>query len=281
MPLPGKGLHPSEAVFPGAGTPVDTIIFEGPSDSRRTTATFIFGANPEEPGTVFEYRLNGSEWTPCTSPLTIADVPPGNNLVEILATTEEGAPEESPAEWRWQVQGQRILGPAARELLNLLPSWAQTEPLYQGICAAWGNERERLLTKVEEARDAAIPSRMVPLALAIWETMVKLPRNPPGKTVAERWEAVIARLRRIIEDPSGTAWVTRVTEQIGSGWTYLEEAPNILNVKVPFAPATDAYIAGERVLLAEIPAAWELVYGSEEGFILDVSKLDKEQFHHD
>lgn len=174
-----------------------------------------------------------------------------------------------------------VMTPLGRRLLNELPSWAQNEPLYRAAAHVWSKESERMLAKAEEVRDAAIPSRMVALVLEVWEAMVKLPRDPAGKTTEQRWEAVIGRLRRAIEDPSGVSWVARVTELIGSGWTYVEEAPNILNVTVPWPPGSENFLLAERVLNEEKPAAWELILGFEEGFILDVSKLDLEKFHSD
>jgi hypothetical protein len=166
--------------------------------------------------------------------------------------------------------------PLGRTLLNELPGWAQNEPLYKAAANIWSRESERMLAKAQEVRDAAIPSLEVPLLLEVWEASLHLPRKPAGLTEPERWASVLARIRRAIEDPSGLSWVKRVTEQIGSGWSYVEEAPNIINVTVPYPPGSEAFLFGERVLLEEIPAAWELVYGSTEGFLLDVSKLDEE-----
>lgn len=168
--------------------------------------------------------------------------------------------------------------PLGRRILNELPGWTQFEPLYRGIAHVWAKESERMLAKAEEVRDSAIPGRRGTLVLSVWEAMVKLPVEAPGLTVEQRWEAVIGRLRRMIEDPSGVAWVQRVSEQIGLGWTYLEEADNKLRVTVPWAPGSDQFLLAERVLLEEIPAAWELILGSAEGFILDRSKLDLEPF---
>lgn len=135
--------------------------------------------------------------------------------------------------------------------------------------------RERLA----EVRDGLIPEREGPLLLEAWEAMVKLPRDPAGLTTQERWAVVIGRLRRAIEDPSGLSWVARVTEQIGSGWTYKEEAPNILRVTVPWEPGSERFLLAEAVIDRMKPAAWRLILGSEKGFVLDKSKLDKEPFH--
>lgn len=171
--------------------------------------------------------------------------------------------------------------PLGRRILNEMPGWAQSEPLYRASAHIWARESERMLAKAQEVRDAAIPALMVPLVLEVWELMVMLPRNPAGKSTAERWEAVIGRLRRAIEDPAGVSWVARVTEQIGLGWSYVEEAPNIIRVTVPWAPGSEQFLFAARVFDEEKPAAWEVVYGSDEGFVLDKSKLDLEPFHKD
>lgn len=171
------------------------------------------------------------------------------------------------------------LTPLGLRILNELPGWAQSEPLYRAAAHITAKESERMLSRAEEARDAAIPSKKKALLLEIWEAMFNLPRNPPAKTVEERWETVLGRLRRIIEDPSGTAWIARVNDQIGLGWTYEEEADNVLQVTVPWKPGSEQFEFARRIFEEEIPAAWELVYGSEEGFVLDASKLDLESFH--
>lgn len=166
-----------------------------------------------------------------------------------------------------------------RDILNALPGWAQAEPLYRAAAHIAAKESELMRQRLGEVRDSAIPAREGTLLLEAWEVLVKLPRAPEGKSVSERWAAVIARLRRAIEDPSGISWVARVTEQIGSGWTYEEEAPNVLKVTVPYPPGSATFLLAERVLERMKPAAWLLILGSAEGFVLDQSKLDKEPFH--
>lgn len=172
-----------------------------------------------------------------------------------------------------------MMTPLGRQILNEMPGWAQGEPLYRAAAHIWAKESERMMARAEEVRDAAVPAKGLPLLLEVWEASLHLPRNPPELTTAQRWEAAIARLRRVIEDPSGFSWVKRVTEQIGLGWTYEEEAPNIIKVTVPWEPGSDRFVFALTVLEAERPAAWKIVMGSEEGFILDQSKLDKEPFH--
>lgn len=169
--------------------------------------------------------------------------------------------------------------PEGRAILNQLPGWAQFDPMYRAAAHIAAKESTLMRERLGAIRDGLIPSREGPLLLAAWEALVKLPRNPPAKTDAERWAAVIGRLRRAIEDPSGLSWVARVTEQIGEGWTYVEEAPNVIRVTVPWAPGSERYLLAERVLERMKPAAWRLILEFEEGFVLDKSKLDKEAFH--
>jgi hypothetical protein len=169
--------------------------------------------------------------------------------------------------------------PEGREILNQLPGWAQFDPMYRAAAHIAAKESALLRERLGAIRDGLTPIREGSLLLEAWEALVKLPRNPAGKSTAERWAAVIGRLRRAIEDPSGLSWVAHVTEQIGEGWTYLEEAPNIIRVTVPWAPGSERFLLAERVLERMKPAAWRLILESAEGFVLDKSKLDKEPFH--
>lgn len=171
--------------------------------------------------------------------------------------------------------------PLGRQILNELPGWAQSDPLYRAAAHIWAKESERMQQRAAEVRDAAIPAREVPLLLEVWEAALHLPRNPPELTEAQRWEAVLGRQRRAIEDPSGFSWIKRVTEQIGLGWVYEEEAPNIIRVTVPWEAGSERFNFARMILEEEIPAAWQLIIGSEEGFTLDKSKLDVEPFHKD
>lgn len=172
-----------------------------------------------------------------------------------------------------------VMTPLGRQILNELPAWAQNEPLYRAAAHIWSKESERMQERARQVRDAAVPAAKSPLLLRVWETMLHLPIEPPEKNELERWEAVLARLRRAIEDPSRTGWIARVTEQIGLGWVYEEEGPDVIKVTVPFPAGSERFIFARSVLEAEIPAAWQLVLGSSGGFTLDQSKLDKEPFH--
>lgn len=166
-----------------------------------------------------------------------------------------------------------------RAILNELPGWSQADPMYRAMAHIAAKESALMRERLAAVRDSAIPKLEGALLLEAWEVLVKLPRAPEGKSEGERWTDVLARLRRIVEDPSGISWVARVTEQIGSGWTYEEEAPNVLRVTVPWPPGSEAFLFAERVLERMKPAAWRLIIGAAEGFVLDKSKLDKEPFH--
>jgi len=169
--------------------------------------------------------------------------------------------------------------PEGIELLNELPGWAQNEPLYRAACHLAAKESALMRQRLEDIRDSLIPNRRGVVLLEAWEVLTMLPRNPDDQTVTERWDAVIARLRRAVEDPSGFSWVASVTEQIGLGWSYVEEAPDTIRVTVPWQPGSEQFVLAGRVLEKMKPAAWKIVLGSEEGFVLDLSELDKEPFH--
>lgn len=169
--------------------------------------------------------------------------------------------------------------PEGRAILNELPGWAQFDPMYRAAAHIAAKESALMRERLGAVRDGLIPAREDLLLLEAWEALTLLPRNPGGKSTAERWAAVLGRLRRAVEDPSGLSWVAHVTEQIGEGWTYEEEPPNVLRVTVPWSPGSERFLLAERVLERMKPAAWLLILESAEGFILDKSKLDKEPFH--
>lgn len=167
-------------------------------------------------------------------------------------------------------------------LLRRYPGWAQNAPEHQAICMAVAGESERLVGKIREVRDGLIPVTANALTLPIWETMLKLPVEPEGQTVEQRRTRLLAALLAAPPDPSGTTWEERITALLGPAWSYVEEEEppeenrQRLRVTVAYPPGSVNFEFAKRVIERERPAAWEIVVGSEEGFILDASKLDLE-----
>lgn len=278
MPFPSGTLFPSGKLFPGEGTPPDAIILSGPPTSRSRTAKFLFTANPLSEDTVFEYRLNGGPWGEAISPFEITDLPFGIYKFELRATDNAGTDPE-PASWVWRVLGERALTARADEMLRELPGWAQSAPEHKAVCVAYANEGQRQEAMAREVRDGLIPQRANALTLPLWETMLKLTVSPSGQTVEERRATVNARLEQAAADPSGVSWEVRITRFLGPTWTYKEEEPQTIRATVPWQPGSAEFQFAKRLFRREIPAAWELILQSEEGFILDLSELDNEAFH--
>jgi hypothetical protein len=67
------------------GTPTVTRIAVGPP----TDAAFEFEASG---AAGYECRIDGGAWTPCTSPLEIADIAPGQHELCVRAVSSEGVP---------------------------------------------------------------------------------------------------------------------------------------------------------------------------------------------
>lgn len=180
--------------------------------------------------------------------------------------------------------GVRVLSPEATRLLRKYPGWAQNAPEHQAICVAVAGESERMRSKIREVREGLIPFTANALTMPLWETLLKLPVNPEGMTVEQRRTRVLAALLAAPPDPSGLTWEERITALLGAGWSYVEEEgagelQQRLRVKVAAAPGSVAFEFAKRVIERERPAAWEIIVESEEGFVLDKSKLDLEPFH--
>lgn len=180
--------------------------------------------------------------------------------------------------------GARTLSPEATRLLRQYPGWAQNAPEHQAIAVATAGESERLRQHAREVREGLIPLTANALTLPLWETQLALPVNPEGQTVEQRRARVLSALLAAPPDPSGLTWAARITGLIGPGWSYVEEEgagekQQRIRVKLSQPPGTIAFEFAKRVIERERPAAWEIIVESEEGFILDKSKLDLEPFH--
>jgi hypothetical protein len=173
------------------------------------------------------------------------------------------------------------LTPLGLKMIASRPGWSADDPDMRAVAHVEAKEIERMQERAEEVRDGMIPHRSNLLVLPLWETLLKLTINPAGTSENQRREIVEAGLRRAVADPSGLTWEERVTELIGPSWAYQEEPEQTIKVTVPWKPGSSQFIFAQRVLERERPAAWELTVEFEEGFVLDLSKLDAEQFHNE
>lgn len=178
----------------------------------------------------------------------------------------------------------RRLTQAAREKLEELPGWAQNAPEHRALALVAANESARMREFAERVRDGLIPVHANELTLPFFEEMLHLPVNPPGSSIEERRTLVLTALLKSPPDPAGSTWEQRITALIGPGWTYKEEeGPGVeqqrLRVRVSASPGSVTFLFARRVIERERPAAWEIIVESEDGFTLDVSRLDLEPFH--
>jgi parallel beta-helix repeat protein len=98
-------------------TPPDTSIDSGPDsvepgqpvppEQQGGIATFTFSGFEELSGEAvfnFECSLDGADFVPCTSPLTITNVPDGNHVMMVRAVDAAGNPDPTPEIWDWMIE---------------------------------------------------------------------------------------------------------------------------------------------------------------------------------
>jgi hypothetical protein len=87
-------------------TPPDTVISSGPAgDVASQFATFAFSS---EPGTGFECKLDGGNWSGCGSPRVYGGLALGAHTVHVRAVDAAGNADPSPAARTWKVVGASV-----------------------------------------------------------------------------------------------------------------------------------------------------------------------------
>ena len=96
---------PAEFRWPVVGAALTTIVGNVPADPQTTiltSATFSFSA--DQPSVTFMCSLDGAEFAPCTSPVSLTDVSVGNHTFEVQSTNPYLLIEEPPALFSWNVE---------------------------------------------------------------------------------------------------------------------------------------------------------------------------------
>lgn len=78
----------------------DTSITNGPSGDVPAGDVSVDFGSPEA-GATFECRLDGADWTPCSSPLLVAAPAAGPHTLDVRALDALGNPDPSPASAAW------------------------------------------------------------------------------------------------------------------------------------------------------------------------------------
>lgn len=115
--------------------------------------------------------------------------------------------------------------------------------------------------------------------LAFWENQLALPVEPPGVTVEQRRNTVLAHIRRR-RASSEQEWYESLTEALGTTlWTYDFDGPaGIVTIHMPFAGTSLTAVQVYSIARKITPAHLDVQFAYDEGFILDYSPLDTGSF---
>ena len=94
---------------PDVNPPDTAIQVAPPSRAGSRTASFEFTAT--KVGTQFQCRLDGGDFSPCTSPQEFGNLPEGSHTFEVRAFDSNGNVDGSPAVYTWTVD---VTAPAPR-----------------------------------------------------------------------------------------------------------------------------------------------------------------------
>jgi hypothetical protein len=175
-----------------------------------------------------------------------------------------------------------VLSESAARLFAYLPATYGADPEdVDPVVARWlealAFELDRIRAVLEALRSTTIPAAADDTVggLGRWESMLRLPVQPEGASVAQRRAAVIARLRsrRVA---SGLDWTDSVTAMLGTdAWTVEENTPagNQLSLRFPYVPGSYTGAQVAQLVRERTPANQEILIGFAEGFIVGVSEV--------
>jgi hypothetical protein len=178
-----------------------------------------------------------------------------------------------------------LLTDRGREWLDDMPLPLRDDPDAQAVVHCYAKESERQQETLDRVLRQMFPQLADALGLPIWEFLLRITIEPAGWTVQQRVDAVVVILRKLKKTPTGAVWQQRVTDLVGSGWTYREHDPTGAEPQPPpytilielSVPANTAlYALTERVLRVITPAHLDLVVTPSGGFVLDQSQLDQQ-----
>lgn len=157
----------------------------------------------------------------------------------------------------------------------------------QAVINAQANELQRIEDAAVAVTTAMFPTRStdVPLLngswtapiLSMWETLLNLPVNPSGVSLADRRSKVQAHIQKR-NSGAGSDWVAVLTEGLGPvAWTH-QEGPGPYQVTILIPYVAGSYSAGQVAALARAitPAHLDLSVGYAEGFLVGISLVGLE-----
>jgi uncharacterized protein YmfQ (DUF2313 family) len=171
------------------------------------------------------------------------------------------------------------LSEKGREMIDQLPSWLRDDPDARAVVHCYAMEAERQQDALRAIRADLVPKTAASRGLGWWERILGLTVAPEGQSDLERRDQVLAVLLQLSAGASGAMWEQAILDLIGPGVTYVEEDPYTIQITVSFAPDSLDYRRLERIVRTFTPAHLAIVFTGDEGFILDDSQLDVDQFH--
>lgn len=138
-------------------------------------------------------------------------------------------------------------------MLDQLNPLFVNDPDIQGAVDAIGREVDRMEAQMLNIR-ANFISTTASDFISIWERIFGL--DPTGKTIAQRQTILTAFFQRLRKDSSGLSWQERLTELIGSNFSYNEDHPLDL-VELYTEPFSLTW-----------PTGWTFDYGASSEFTL-------------
>jgi len=105
----------------GGGTPPDTTITSGPSNTI-TTDSASFGFSASEPGSTYECKLDAGGWSPCTSAKSYSGLGNGTHGFSVRAVDPAGNTDPTPASRSFTVATSSIAaGPPSGTIVQADP----------------------------------------------------------------------------------------------------------------------------------------------------------------
>lgn len=177
----------------------------------------------------------------------------------------------------------RVLSQKALDMLADLPPYLQNDGMVQGVVAAQAGEYQRIESAATAILNGIFPAQAndVPILgvwtarlLSMWETLLNLPVNPAGVTLADRQAKVQAHIQAR-NSGAGSDWIATLSQAIGtSAWTHLE-GPAAYTVTITLPGVSGTYSAGQVAQIARqiTPAHLDVIVAFAGGFIVGVSLI--------
>jgi subtilisin-like proprotein convertase family protein len=130
---------------PDVNAPDTEIQTAPPPLSSTRNASFQFGS--PRPGSMFQCRLDGGDFNPCSSPQSFGNLPEGGHTFEVRAFDSHGNVDGSPALWSWTVD---VTAPAVQ-----IASAGGSAPLVRGTAGTSSGDQSAVTVSLFSGSSAS------------------------------------------------------------------------------------------------------------------------------